>query len=350
MAEAQRRHLLVPGLLEISSNVRNVTGFLTPLYSIPDSEPAKISIALEVAGGMAGPPREAIPFGAVWGQPDADDVHYAARLLGPMRAQLQLRGLDDSPQIRVNPVYHRLVRLRLGNVQPPGRHLADVMAVKLLRHHYALVHAAAVAFNGQGILLVAPPATGKSLTSLRALDNGFSFLAEDIAITDGERVYGLPLTVSFAHDIGGKELGLKGGFGRQRIRLFQWLAAGLPPLSYLLPSPSLNILNLARQARIESQAPLAFIFILGRGARRLVPLSPQEALAKLLLINRSEFSYYQNNLLLGYSYFNRWLNLGDLMQEEEEILAKAVNNAACFLCQGPQPGSFFEQIQPIVAG
>lgn len=349
MAQEQRRYVLVPDLLEIRSNVRNITGFLSPLYSIANGGPARISIALRVTGGMAGPSKRATPFGRVWGEPDADDVHYAPRLLGPLPAQLRLRALRDSPQIGVNWTYHRLVRLRLGDVQPAGRHLADVVAVKLLQHHYTLVHAAAVAFNGQGTLLAAPPAVGKSLTSLRALERGFSFLAEDVAIIDGERVYGLPLTASFACDIGDRELGIQSRLGRLRIRSSQWVAAALPPLSYLLPYPSLNVLSLASHARIENQAPLRFIFILGRGPRTLVPLSRQEALAKLLLINRSEFTYYQNNLLLGYSYFNPWLNLSDLMGREEELLAKAVRSAACFWCQGPGPETFIEQIQPVVA-
>ncbi|MFQ6020121.1 MAG: hypothetical protein ACE5KW_05120, partial [Dehalococcoidia bacterium] len=93
----------------------------------------------------------------------------------------------------------------------------------------------------------------------------------------------------------------------------------------------------------------SFIFILGRGPRRLASLSPREALAKLLLVSRSEFSYYQNQLLLGYSNFNPWLSLGDLMQKEEEILEKAVRNAACYLCQAPEPGTFMEQIEAVVA-
>lgn len=349
MAEAQRRYTLVPGLLEVSSNVQRVAGFLTPLYSIPNGEPGKINIALEVKDGIGGPSRKATSFGSIWGEPDADDVRYAVRLLGPLRAHLRLRRLRGSPEIRVNWVYHRAVRLRLGNVQPVGRHLADVVAVKLLQHQCALVHAAAVAFNGQGVLLVAPGQTGKSLASLRAVESGFTFLAEDVAITDGERVYGLPLSVSFACDIRGEEMGLRDRFSRLRVRSFQWAAAALPPLTYLLPFPSLNILSLAPQTRIESQAPLAFVFILGRGPREVVPLSPQEALAKLILVNRSEFSYYQNNLLLGYSYFNPWLNLSDLMREEEKLLAKAVENAACFWCQGPEPGAIVEQIESIVA-
>ncbi|MFQ6020248.1 MAG: hypothetical protein ACE5KW_05785, partial [Dehalococcoidia bacterium] len=239
------------------SNVRNVTGFLTPLDSRSGGERGKVSIALRVTGAVAGPAGGATPFGSVWGEPDADDVHYSVPLLGPLRAQLRLQGLRDRPQLGVNRAYHRLVRLRLGNVQPVGKHLTDVVAVKLLEHGYALAHAAALAFRGQGILLVAPPKTGKSLASLQALDRGFSFLAEDVAITDGERVYGLPLTSSFAWDIGVKELGLKRGPARRGVQLFQWVAAYLPPLSHLLPQPSLNVLGLAPQTRIESQAPLS---------------------------------------------------------------------------------------------
>jgi hypothetical protein len=223
------------------------------------------------------------------------------------------------------------------------------VAVKLLLHQCALVHAAAVAFNGQGVLLAAPGETGKSLASLGAVEKGCAFLAEDVAITDGERVYGLPLTASFAWDIGSREMALRGWLARLKVRAFQWAAASLPPLAYFLPSPSVNILSFAPRIRIESQAPLSFIFILGKGPAGVVPLSPQEALAKLLLINRSEFSYYQNHLLLGYSYFNPWLNLSDLMGEEEELLSMAVRIAACFWCQGPEPGTIIEQIWSIVA-
>jgi hypothetical protein len=347
MVKQHRRHVLAPGLVAISSNVRNVTGFLAPLRSSPERKPGKIEIGLTVEGQLARPSREAIAFGRVTGQPWADEVFYCVRLLGPLRAELRLRGLQNWPQIQVNRVYHRLIRLRLGSILPVGRHLADLVAVKLLQNHYALVHAAALAFHSQGMLLLAPPGAGKSLTSLLAVERGFSFLAEDVAIIDGERVYSLPFTTTLAYDL--SEPGRKGRPIPMRARAFRWVHERAPALGILLPVPAMDIRSLAPHGRIERNAPLTFIFILSLGPKELVRMNPQEALTKSLLINRSEFTYYENKLLLGYSYFNPWLDLGDLMRREEELLAKAVGNATCFFCQAAEPAAFIEQIQSVVA-
>ncbi|MBI1884969.1 MAG: hypothetical protein HYS09_01415 [Chloroflexi bacterium] len=343
--DSLKRYVLVPGLLEVVSNAGSIPGFLTPLYSSPAEDPAEVSLTFKVAPQATEPTAGGVAFGFIRGEPDGDDVAYDSRLLGPWGARLRLRGLQNGPELSVSGAYAALARVRVGNLLPPGEHLSDVAQVKLLQGGRTLVHAASAAIDGKGVLLAGPGGSGKTATVMGLVDRGAAFLAEDVSITDGERLWGLPRTRSCLWDADPRGLPRAKQGQRLAARLFRGALALSPAAGLILPPPSAGSLP---RDRVETQAPLRFVFVLGRGPGKFEPLPAREALRRLLLINRYEFSWYENPLLVGYAALNRWLDLGGLMRQEEKVLAEATRNAECFLCQAPEPAEMVEPILSVV--
>ena len=350
MNTLSHRYNLAPPILEVEANVRNIPGFLSPLYNIQSKTPPLIRINFELKRDWSTTPRESTHrFGSVRGEPLANSVHYEIRLCGPLRARLRLANLCEEPEIIVNSTYYRLVRMQLGGLKTPGDHLTSVTAVKLLQRGFTLVHGGALSLDDQGFLITAPGGTGKTLTCLRGVEEGFALLSEDVSITDGNLIYGLPLTESFAQSTTGFGSFLKHKRPPWRLSVYQRLYRWLPPLGLLFPTPKFNIKDLIPNVQIKTSSPLSAIFILEQGPSKVEHLSDKEALRRLFLINRTEFNYQDNKLLLGYSYLNPSLDLRALMELELEVLQKATVQAPCFLCQAPEPSQYIVQIRETMA-
>ena len=94
-----------------------------------------------------------------------------------------------------------------------------------------------------------------------------------------------------------------------------------------------------------TQPEVRYIFILARGNARVEKLSAREALRMIIRMNRLEFSYYANQMLLAYSILNPWFDIRGLMRTEEKLLEKLVECSTCFLCVAPSPDEYFGLIQ-----
>lgn len=350
MNTLSNRYSLVPSILEVAANVRNIPGFFSPLYNLQSKIPPLIRINFELNNDWSTLPRESTHrFGSVRGEPLANSVHYEIRLCGPLRARLSLSNIHEEPKIIVNSTYLRLVRMQLGGLKPPGNHLTSVTAITLLQRGFTLLHAGALTLDDRGILITAPGGTGKTLTCLRGVEEGFGLLSEDVSITDGSRIYGLPLTESFAQSTTGFGSFLKHKRPPWQLSIYQRLYRWIPPMGLLFPTPKFNIKDLIPNAKIQTASPLTAIFILEQGHFKVKQLSDEEALRRLFLINRTEFDYQENKLLLGYSYLNPTLDMRALIELERELIQKATAQVPCFLCQAPEPSQYIVQIRDTMA-
>jgi hypothetical protein len=262
---------------------------------------------------------------------------YYVRPIGFRKTiKLLLKNLLNGTQLLVNGDYYKFVRLRLDNVYPPGVHLADILSVNLLERKYTPLHCAAISSANEGTLLVAPPDTGKTVTTLLALKRGFSYMAEDIAIVDGDNVYANPYTSTFLHN---DEFT---GYNKINKSLFS-LYRKIPFLrDYIRPRGSVRAL--LKNLKIDQKAPIKNIFIMDKGRTSIEKLDPNEAIRRIMIINRNEFSYYKNPLLFAYSYFNPELNINKLMKVEEDLVQTVVDRAPCFLLKSNEPKQYIELI------
>ena len=131
----------------------------------------------------------------------ADDLYYRRTFMGRRDLWMRLSGLlSNEIHLEVNPEYARYVTHRFMNLHSPGYVLTDVVAWALLRAGLAPVHCSGFTVGDDAVLVLAPPNTGKTLTTMTAcMEMGAGYLAEDVAITDGESLFSVPWTSTFRY-------------------------------------------------------------------------------------------------------------------------------------------------------
>ena len=331
-------YLIRPEIAKLESNKSLIPSFsLGPTldeYSGPN--PSSIQISFNVKNGVLRPPDISNKFYLYHGAENSDQIYYKKNAGFGIRLVLYLKNLFKNTELTVNAPYYKYVRVRLDNVYPPGVHLADILSVNLLKRRFTPLHCAAIASQGEASLLVAPPDTGKTVTTLLGLNKGYSYLAQDIAVVDDEHVYINPYTSTFVHN---KEF--KGGnvLNKFLIRF----PKKIPILSAYL-TPRISVSNIIRNFKVDGIAKIKNVFILDRGKSKIEVIQADEAARRTTIINRNEFSYYKNPLLLAYSYFNPVLNLNQLMRTEEDLIKTITRKSDCFIIKTFEPREYIELV------
>jgi len=243
------------------------------------------------------------------------------------RVQVLLRwGTSHSPtvQLLTNKEYFKWASRRLalrftsGSYCPlPGTILSNVACAALLEAGYAPVHCACAELNGIGVLLIAPSDTGKTSTIQKLVQfYGFRFVAEDIAITNGQEIVGCPCTGT-----GIPSQKSSSGFLR-RLRLM---------LSYFSPKGPLrfreSLTSILAPSSILSKTTVDYIIFLKQGKDRIVNVDKQDITHLLFKLNRLEFQYLTDPFLLQLWYQYDVPNMEQVFEQERRLLTALVHQA-----------------------
>ena len=206
--------------------------------------------------------------------------------------------------------------------------LREILQLKLLQKGYCLIHGAFLSMDETGFLLIAPPDTGKTFTTLLLLKHGFSFLSDDTTITDGERGYCYPIPLTI-HPYHVKRLGIKMGIKKDlqmRIKHLKmpFFLRGLFPREFKLSPEHLGI-------SIAKKAIISRVYFLEEGNERVSKLTREESLRRLSSAGRMHSIIpFGNRVFLLYAY-KTGSPLLDLLDTERNIYRKIVENAECYL-------------------
>lgn len=308
------------------------------LEKYSQSSHSAIEVDFDVVKDLSYDTRDSQKFHFFYGHYGKQEVFYERPLSIGIKLKMEVKNLLDHPRIIVNNPYFKYIRFKADNAYPPGIHLLDILLVNLLERMYSPLHCAAISSpENEGILLVAPPDTGKTLTSFLALNKGFHFLAEDIAFVDEKYVYANPYTSTFLH---GDQFG-NGKSGKSLRSLVKSIPTKFDLLQYYTRPPKKSITDLVKGVKIDEKATIKNIFILDRGETSTQRINPEDAARRILIINRNEFSYFKNPLIFAYSYFNSSLDVNKLMRIEEQIINTIVNTRDCFLLKSNDPKKYF---------
>ena len=313
------------------------------LDNYAESSASKINISFSVDPHLSKLDHLTQRFHYCYGAENAEEVYFERPLGLGLNARLHCKNLMTDPQIRVNKTYYKFIKSKIDNTFPPGVHLADTLSLLLLKNNYIPLHCAAISSNNEGIVLAAPPDTGKSITTMLAVKRGYGFLSEDIAVADDKYVYSNPQTTTFYNIPGFKTN------HSLRQMLFRFLAAYTPTPGYFVRPPTARIYDIMKDVKIDLKAPIKYIFILAKGRDTLEELDSKEALRRILIINRNEFSYHKNTLLFAYSYFNRSLNINALMQKEERLIENMTSKVKSYLVQSADAANFINIIDKAIS-
>lgn len=341
----QFQYLIKPQIANVLSNQVRIPYFSYGEYldNYEERSPSAINISFHVDNKIPRPSYLTQKFHFCYGAENLEEIYFERPLGLGLSAQLLCKNLLTNPEISVNKTYSRFIRSKIDNTFPPGVHLADTLSTHLIKKNYIPLHCAAISLNDNGIVLAAPPDTGKSVTTMLAAKRGFGFLSEDIAIADEKYVYSNPQTATFYHTP---------GFGKKesvRQRLYNFVATNIPALSYFIQPPTARIYELMKDIKIEERVPVKYIFILDRGIETLREIEASEALRRMLIINRNEFSYSKNTLLFAYSYFNPLLDIEALRKKEQDIIDTLAKNAKCYLVRSPDARNFIDIITKAIS-
>jgi hypothetical protein len=298
----------------------------------------QISLDFQVTKDLSKPEHLNQKFHFCVGQDNSDEIYYERPLGLGIVAKMHCKNLHSNPQVIVNNSYYKFIRSRIDNAFPPGVHLADLLCLKLLEKDYSPLHCAAISSEDKGFLLAAPPDTGKSITTLLAAKRGYGFLSEDIAFIDDKNVYSNPATATFYHTENFKSS------KSIPAAIFNFMYLKVPMVSYFMDPPNARIYDIMKDIRIEEKLPVETIFILDRGSEEVREVDAEEATRRLLIINRNEFSYHKNTLLFAYSYFNRQVQLKELMEKEENIISHMTSRVKAYLIRSNNPRQYIELI------
>jgi len=321
-----RWFVLAPGLLGLRTNLRRFTwsyGQDPPASSYPEYEACRLRLELRREANSAFARslwiRKAVPHGKYHyctGLKGQDDVLYDRPFFFGRRMFLQAESLlGETPRIRANRNYFRFVHYRFMNLHSVNYVLTDIATLLLLRKGLLALHCSSFRLEGRTVVVLAPSNSGKTLTTmLMCMDHGAEFLAEDLAVTDGKMVYGIPWTNTFRYYARVDQRWLSRLVSRgQRMLPFLDLMPGLVPRR--------AITDFVPEERVCPSAEATDLVILERGKESVAALGPEETARRAENLNRSEFNYLRSLVINAHEYFNPELDVPGMQQRERAIFS-----------------------------
>lgn len=322
-------HVSAKGVLGLRTNAPSVKwswGMNIPPATRKQYDECAVRVRLEVTDEGIADLEEirAADFGKYHyfgGRPGAESIYYKRTFLGKRNLEMRMSDLGgDEPTLRVNTTYFRYFAYRFMNLHSPGYILTDMVALLLLQHGYTPLHCSSFRYGEATVLVLAAPNQGKTLTSMMAcMEHGASFLAEDLAITDGKTLYSVPWTSTFRY------------YDRidtsRRSRALTRLTSILPPLELLPLGQTDAVDTFIDDRRMLADSPITHVAILERGEESVAPESRDEAYRKAVNLNRYEFNYVKAPALVAYEFFNPNIDLDRAAAQERDLLRKTIENA-----------------------
>jgi hypothetical protein len=323
--------VLSKGILGLRTNGKNLKwsfGINTPPATEEDYQACALRLRLNV-GEVPGFSKEGVLTGEKTlgkyhyfsGTPGADVLYYHRPFLLKKQLQIQVKDvLADEPCVTVNDSYFRYITHRFMNLHSIGYILTDLAVLLLLRRGFAALHCSAFKKGENTVVVFAPPNTGKTLSTMMAcMEYGAEFLAEDLAITDGRRVYSVPWTSTFRY------------YSRvEQSRFSRFLNAAtrvFPPLELLPLSKAKPIHNYVQSDKLADSAKITHLIILERGSTEVCEEASDEAYRKIVNLNRFEFNYHRAPLVVAYEFFNPSLDIDSAWNAERDILRRMIVDA-----------------------
>ncbi len=273
------------------------------------------------------------------GEQGRGELFYQRNFFMGTKLRLLVKNLQgEIPEIYTNSRYLKHIRWRFNNLHSPGYILTDMVCALLLMRNLCAIHCSAFSIGSATVAIIAPPDTGKTLATMRAIfDHQASFISEDLAITDGENIFACPWTSTFRYY---DELSMS------RLMALRMKLIKLIPVVEIMPFPGTRktIDTYIGQDRIVEQSKITHVAILARREGGVKIIDKNAALEMVSNLNRYEFFYRKSPMLTAYSYFNPEFNSEALVKKEQEILSSLVNRSECILVQSKDPTKFADLI------
>jgi hypothetical protein len=273
----------------------------------------------------------AIKLGWYKGEHNKKWVMYDRTIFG-VNLKLLLRNLNEITEIYASNTV-RMLRIDIGDIPSLYSLLDAVTAVKMLMHGYAPLHSSCISIKNKIVLFVAFSNVGKTTIVEQAIRNPFtSFLSEDMTIIDKRGIaYGVPTRMP------------------NRNIVLQRISKIMPIFPLFFPKFfTKDVKEIIPSVKILKSGRVDMIFFLEIGPSRVLEIDADEALQKLISINRENYNHVRNPLLMVYEYFNPSFKLKEVLRIEEDILRNLVSKRHCYIFRASSAESFLDTLKSIL--
>ncbi len=302
-----------------------------------DSPDLCVNVSQSIPGGIATSRRITKP--KPW---DSSYIAYSEHF-GSLGAKFSIE-FSDVIVIAVNKMISRSKHVLYVNLIEP------ILRFMMISRGYVLLHSACVDLEGHGLLLSAPPDTGKTTTVLKCVKKGYAFLSDDmtiICLPNEALCFPKPMTIS-AHtfhtavtvsDGNGNTAGMrirslvhsKGGrsfmhrLAGYNVPIFTFNAIG----QIIVKPPKFRIENLLKSVNIKRSTKVESLYFLERQGDGCIILDTGSSLSTALENSDDAFLFPPYKDLLGYITI-KGLSAYALLSEEKRLLGNFLSEISCF--------------------
>lgn len=240
-------------------------------------------------------------------------VMFDQTVKGAIHLRYVLTVKENEIFLTVGKTYLRLIQTKLMYVHPIPYILFDLAALLLLKNGMTTLYCSAVKMkNNRTIVFMAPPNTGKSLCALKlSKDHGARIIAEDMAITDGEKIWGSSHT-NLYRDYHDRTL-----------------------------TENIDEVNCDAADSVDY-----FCFLQKGGQPKMQKLD--DYMERMTLLNHYSLGYYYSPCVRVFNYFYDGFSTRNAEEEEQRILGRLRSNARGVMIEEPDPMLFSEKIQACI--
>ena len=228
---------------------------------------------------------------------------------------------------------------------------------------YILLHSACLDKDGSGLLMSAPPDTGKTTTVLKCVKNGFSFLSDDMTIirlpsealcfpkpmTISSHTFKTAVSVSNTRDTD-RSMRVRSLVHSKTGRAFMHKLAKLNVPIFtintvgqsIIRPPKYGINSLLKDANIKSNTKVDNLYFLKREGNEFTKLDTNSALDLAIENSDDAFIFPPYAELLKYIAINGKTAL-ELLEEEKKLLSSFLSGISCHMVKS-ETRSWFNMI------
>ena len=245
-------------------------------------------------------------------KPGSNSLLFEKKIAKTVTLKFFLTVDGNNLKITVGKPYLKFVKGKMMYIHSIEYILFDIVSLLFLKNGFTTLYCSASRFkNGKGAVFSAAPGTGKSLTVLKLKrDYGAEIIAEDMAVTDGEYIYGAPFT-NLYRDYKDK---------------------------------SLTEFKNAKTTDNKIKADVLAIF--RKGAESAVK-SHCDIFDKLLLVNRYSLGYYYSPTVRVLDFYFDGFSIAKACEQEEKILKTLLSNTENYLITEPNSLAFSSDVYPL---
>jgi len=255
-----------------------------------------------------------------------DYSYYANRRQIVFKTKFLLEDIRGMTRIMyTSPRWTIFKRIR----KPIARLVSSLILIKLLQKGCSLLHSACLAWKGRGFLMIAPPETGKTFTTLSLINQGFEYLSDDLCIIDGSNAYSWPSNVTL-HPGHIKHQLIKLNY-RDLVELN--IREKLTNLPFLRPTQEMRVApnELFKEQSMKSKVKIERAYFLNPRGDNISEINNDLAFRTAMISNELCPLKINTPDLLHYALeHSDVLNIDKYSTIMREIMKKTFNNIPCF--------------------